>query len=198
MSEWRKIEGVDGYEFSFEGKDAKCWSHLSGKYLSVKPSSQKRIMWSLRVKGSYISYQAGRWIALAFPELVQNEYFEGAEIDHIDTDPMNNNPSNLRWVTRIGNQNNELTRKHMSLSRTGVRIPEYVRNKISVRNKGHVGYNKKPVAQYTKENVLIKEYSSLTETERETGVPTTNIASVCLNKPRHKTAGGYKWAYIEQ
>lgn len=120
MSEWRKIDGIENYEFSFNGKDALCKSlnyQRTGcqQLLSNKPSQKTGyINWVLRINGKSVTKQAGVWIAMAFPELVENEYFEGAQIDHKDTDRQNNHPSNLRWVSRSGNMLNPLTRKHLS------------------------------------------------------------------------------------
>lgn len=95
----------------------------TGRLLSNNPDKRGRIYWCLfkRCKGS--TRQAAVWIALTFPELIQNEYFEGAEIDHIDTDRLNNRPSNLRWVTRKENANNPLTRLHNSESKKGEKAP---------------------------------------------------------------------------
>lgn len=41
------------------------------------------------------------------------------EIDHIDTNKLNNRVDNLRWVTRKENLNNEITLKHYSISNKG-------------------------------------------------------------------------------
>ena len=41
------------------------------------------------------------------------------EIDHIDTNKLNNNLDNLRCVTRVENMNNPLTKKHMIESMIG-------------------------------------------------------------------------------
>lgn len=76
------------------------------------------------------SFQLSRLFAFSFPELIQNEWFEGAEIDHIDTNPQNNNPSNLRWVDRIGQYKNHLTKQHMSECQKGKRHTEETKEKI--------------------------------------------------------------------
>ena len=41
------------------------------------------------------------------------------EVDHINTDIFDNRAENLRWVTKKENQNNPLTKKHMSEALTG-------------------------------------------------------------------------------
>lgn len=40
-------------------------------------------------------------------------YFDGAQVDHIDTNKENNHYTNLRWVTAKENMNNTLTLKHL-------------------------------------------------------------------------------------
>lgn len=42
-------------------------------------------------------------VAFAFPEIC-GEWFEGAVVNHLDEDPENNVPSNLRWTT-VGDNN---------------------------------------------------------------------------------------------
>ncbi len=49
----------------------------------------------------------------------------------------------------------------------------------------------KAVTQYTKAGVLISNYHSLTEAQRRTGVPQSNIGA-CADG-RRQTAGGYVW-----
>lgn len=41
------------------------------------------------------------------------------EVDHIDTDKLNNHVDNLQWVTRKENNNNPLTLQHMSEVKIG-------------------------------------------------------------------------------
>lgn len=162
MSENRRfVPGTDEkYIIDISTKEGKCIS-LCNKYgfrktpylLDAKPDKKGYIYWRMKVDGYPTVHQAARWIAITFPELVQNEYFPGAEIDHIDTDRLNNHPNNLRWVTRKENQNNPLTRIHnseahkgktpteetrrkMSKTRKGMTIPNDVRDKISKSHKG--------------------------------------------------------------
>ena len=49
-----------------------------------------------------------RLVAHAFPEIC-GEWFEGAEVDHIDGNRLNNAAENLRWVTHRDNMNNPIT-----------------------------------------------------------------------------------------
>lgn len=55
-------------------------------------------------------YSVHRAVAELFIENPDNK----PEVDHIDTDKLNNNVSNLRWVTRKENLNNTITRQHNS------------------------------------------------------------------------------------
>ena len=53
----------------------------------------------------------------------------------------------------------------------------------------------KVVLQFTLEDILIKEYPSTKQVERETGFLQQNISKCC--KGKYKTAYGYKWRYKE-
>ena len=110
---WRDVPGSNGkYQISLSTKEGKCRSlGYKGsnkiKELTTRLSGDGRIFWGLMINGKRVCHQAARWIAITYPELVQNEYFEGAEIEHIDADKLNNQPSNLRWATHEQNQNNK-------------------------------------------------------------------------------------------
>lgn len=54
----------------------------------------------------------------------------------------------------------------------------------------------KPVSQYTLGGVFIKEYPSIIEAGRDTGINYSSICQCCLGK--RKSAGGYIWRYATE
>jgi hypothetical protein len=56
---------------------------------------------------------------LVAAEFIPNEFVERIYVDHIDTNPLNNDVSNLRWVTPKENMNNPLTKQNISLALLG-------------------------------------------------------------------------------
>lgn len=93
---------------------------------------------------------------------------EGYEINHLDERPVNNALSNLSLVTHKENIN------------FGTRT-----EKCS-----------KPVLQFTLDGILVKEYQSIHQAERETGFNQSSIRACC--KGKRKTAGGYIWKYAKE
>jgi len=84
-------------------------------------------------------FSVHRLVAQAFIPNPENKPY----VDHIDTDPSNNNVDNLRWVTQHENAMNPLTREHNSKSKMG--HPNYLpshseesKRKISEKNRGKV------------------------------------------------------------
>jgi len=93
-------------------------------------------------------------------------------VNHIDGNTKNNTVSNLEWCNYSKNNKHALD--------NNMRIP-----------------NNKAVVQLTLDGNFLKWYYSLAEAERETNVSWTNISSVCRNNGISKTAGGYKWVFVE-
>ena len=177
---WRDVPGSGGaYRISISEKEGRCFSNITNKLMTINPSKDGRIRWDLSFDGKHVSQQAAYWVAITYPELVQNEWFPGAEIDHIDTDPMNNHPSNLRWVTHSGNQNNDKTIKNMKKSHLGN------------LNMGHVRW----VIKLSKNNEILHFYPSAAQASRDTGIKRTAITNCCNG--RSKTAGGFCWKHSE-
>lgn len=51
----------------------------------------------------------------------------------------------------------------------------------------------RPVVQYTKKGIKIKEHESAKKAKKETGVDDSSITKNCRGK--YKSAGGYVWEY---
>lgn len=201
MEEWKKVPGFD-YEISIATKEGKCrninWRKGHTRTLKNYHSPKdNRVYWTLSKDGHPTSQQAARWIALTYPELVQNEYFEGAEIDHIDTDPLNNHPSNLRWVDSYGQMNNPLTKKHLSESRKGHIHSAETKEKMSLSMTG-IHLNRKDLSKHVEQLSLsgnhIEYFPSISEAARQTSTAYQNISACCHG--RQKTAKGFKWRLV--
>ena len=99
----------------------------NGKFVQVKPSVNNCGYEFICYKDSKIVY-VHRLVYEAF----KGEVPEDLEIDHIDRNKHNNNPDNLRLVTRAENMNNiklsdfgEEFRKHFGIQGNITEHPEY-------------------------------------------------------------------------
>lgn len=107
------------------------------------------------------------------------------QIDHINTDRTDNRVENLRWVTAKENHNNPLSRKHHSEVK-GCRASMWGR-------KGKDNPSSHSVFQFDNNYNLINRFDSIRDAE--SALNTSNISACCRGK--QKTAGGYKWGYVE-
>lgn len=98
---------------------------------------------------------------------------EKPQINHIDGNKENYALDNLEWVTASENQ--------AHARRTGL----------------HKSDGDKAILQFTKNNMLLREYKSASEASRITGIDRGFISNVACGKTRAKTAGGYIWKYKE-
>lgn len=113
------------------------------------------------------SFKIHRLVAMTFIENPNNY----PEVNHKDENKKNNSVSNLEWCDRLYNM------------RYGTWHEERIKK------------TKKPVLQFDKQNNAIKLWSSITEAAKTLNIHKSCISGCCRGK--HKTGGGFRWAYVE-
>lgn len=177
---WKDIPGYEGfYQVSNLGKVKSIFRRVNSKHGSkrkvkeriLKPGGIKYLSVELCKNGIHKYHSVHRLVAIAF---IPNIYNKPC-IDHIDANPKNNRIDNLRWVTHSQNLCNEITSK---------------RNSERQRNDKEKSF---PVFQLDLDGNILKEYPSIREASRQTGIKDIDIRRVCYGLNGRKTAGGYKW-----
>lgn len=121
-------------------RSGSVFSHISGKILKPYPNHRGYLIVDL--------YKDSKVKKCAIHRLVAITYIPNpcnlSEIDHIDTNRLNNKVENLRWCTRKENCNNPLSLIHSSDSRKGEKhylygksLPKETKAKISASQMGH-------------------------------------------------------------
>lgn len=114
-------------------------------------------------------------IARAFIPNVENKPY----VNHIDGNRQNNRVENLEWVTK---------------SENAIHAYRVLGRKSSASGPNSINKLKsKPVSQYSKEGIFIKEWGSICDVSRDLGIPTGNISKCCMGNRNY--AGGFKWKY---
>ena len=72
-------------------------------------------------------------------------------------------------------------------------MPEEYKNRLSEKMKGRKRYNTKPVIQFNKNSEKIKDFSSVTEASKITGILISAIHQCLAGKS--KSSGGFIWKY---
>lgn len=220
MEEYRTIAGYEGlYEVSnygnvrsverrfIGGYGAVC--HTGGSQLKLQNNKNRngRVQIMLCKEGKRKTHFVSILVAKAFPEIC-GEWFEGCEVDHIDTDVTNNVAANLRCVTKSQNMLNPITRIHRKGIWTEEMRKEYserlkknnpvsavtkeCRERMANTRKGKPNYKCwKRVCCYDAQGVFIKEYNSIEAASKETGIKRAAISNTING--RQKTGGGYEW-----
>jgi hypothetical protein len=149
----RIIKDKNGIIKIIKGKNHRLYTTKSG-YVSTslyKNSEQK-------------VYRVHRLVAEAFIPNPDNKPF----IDHIDTNPSNNVPQNLRWVTAEENANNPLTKA-----------------RVDAANKKRAVERSQVVLVYDKDFTLLSAFTSTADAARKLDYSQGNIVNCCLGSLPH-------------
>lgn len=170
---WKDVEGFeDYYQISSSGLvksyDRECWN--GGGYFIKKGRLLKQcftgagyLMVGVHKQGEVLNKSVHRLVAIHFVDNPENKPC----VNHLDGDKTNNNDWNLEWVT------------HKENSIHGVKL-------------GLIS-NYKPIIQLNINGNIIRDYNSITDAQKETGISKSQIGSVCNG--HRKTAHGYKWKF---
>lgn len=149
--------------------------HQTGRIKKLKEKIEKgysRVCLCINNIKTYKSIH--RLVAEAFIPNPENK----PQVNHKNGIKTDNRVENLEWVTASENELHSF------------RVLKKRPNSYWVGKFGKDNPRSKPVLQFIN-NVLVAEFSGVSEAERQTGIK--HISSVCCGK--RKIAGGYQWKY---
>ena len=170
------VSDINTEKYIFQ-KDGKVWSEYKQGYLKGKLDKDGYTMLELSsTDGKFHTYKLHRVLAELYCEIPSGYTADELEVDHIKpiSEGGTNEVSNLRWVTPKQNHNNPNTLLNKSKA---------MKNKPSMSK----------VVQQFKDDVLIAEYPSTREIERQLGYDHKAISRCC--RGINNTAYGYIWRY---
>jgi len=169
---WREIDDFSDYYVSNYGR-VKSLKYGKERILAQSVERGGYLHTILSKNGKHHIKKIHQLVAFAFPEIC-GEWFEGAEVNHKDENPRNNNADNLEWCNHKYNNNYGGKTERMLKNREG-------KNKC------------KQVNQLNINGEIINKYSSAREAARALGLNHSYISMCC--RGLCKIAYGYKWNY---
>ena len=178
---WKDIEGYEGlYQVSNTGKvkslerKVKKWDGertIPERILKPKVSKSGYIDVTLCKNNTHQTFRLHRLVAQAWVPNPHNY----TDVNHIDECKTSNNAANLEWCNASYNCNFGGRNERLSKSMT---------NRVK---------QSKPIVQYTLDGIVVAEYPSTHEVERQTGFNNANIGKCCNGT--YKQCYGYVWKY---
>lgn len=212
---WKEVPFDARYKVSNKGN---IKSLVYGYERLLKPVLGHTGYYFVRIKSK--AYMVHRLVALAFIPTKDTLL----HIDHKDGNKLNNNVDNLRWCTQKENNNNPITKERISKALLGSKRTEEQKQrmkeaqqkakpmlgkhhsketleKFKYRKNGMKGKfwkcnpNSKPVAMLDINGKILKMFANSLIAFQQHGIDRGSICKCCNGK--RKTAGGYRWKYIE-
>ena len=181
--EWKDIPEYEGlYQASNLGRIKSLERFRKGKNDSLVSVKERILKPSINHRGYYqvVLYKNSKIKAYRINRLVYEAFNgtipENMQVNHINEIKSDNRLENLNLMTVKENIN------------WGTGIERAAKKRIN-------GKKSKSVLQFDLQDILIKEYPSTRQAERETGFGHRNIINCC--KGKLKQAYGYKWKYKE-
>ena len=151
---------------NYKNQSGKEWA--SNKILKPATKNNGYMFVGLSKDGKVSHKHIYRLVAEAFIPNPLNK----STVNHKDGNKNNNTVDNLEWTTQSENNIHSI--------------------KVLKRNSKNKS-DSRPVLQFDKDGNFIKEYPSMREAQRQTGIDA--IDKVCNHYKYRKTAGGYVWEY---
>ena len=173
---WKPIPGYEAlYEASNFGRVRSLFRYK--KILKPSPITNGYLTVELWKNKQRKRIGIHRLVAMCFCENPDNKPF----VNHIDETKTNNCADNLEWVTHVEN-----CRYGTAIKR---RTQHLNYSKRRINNARQIEACSKPIAQYTKDGVFVRNWKSASECARENGWQISNIRRCCKNE--HATAYGF-------
>ena len=208
--EWRDIEQAKGaYMISNYGRVKGLERYCKNRFSSFKTRNRIRRL-GYNKKGYpmiSLSVDDKRVFVGAIHRLVANAFIPNPErkpqIDHINTNRLDNRVCNLRWATNKENAYNPITHEkvHRINGQKGVRHhTDEAKKKIGDAKRGEHNpwwgkfgkehSRSKPIIQLTMSGVFVAEWECVRIAEKSLG---GHIGECC--RGRRQSASGYKWKF---
>lgn len=179
---WKPIHGYDNiYEVSNIGRVRRI-ANIDKNNVIIK-LRKERILKPLLRKDGYLSVSLsahGKVEKKLLHRLVAEAFLPNPDnlpiINHKDEIRTNDNVDNLEWCTYSYNTT-------------------YGNARVKWLSKVINGTKSKPVYQFDKDGILIKEYPSAHEAARQLNITVSGIISCCLGYNKYNKCGGYLWKY---
>lgn len=173
---WKPIPNYEGfYEVSNTGKVRSVYRYRRVLKPMISNTGYERV--DLFKNKHRKQFSVHRLVAMAFIDNPNAKPF----VNHKDENKLNNSADNLEWVSHVEN-----CRYGTAIKRRTQHL-DYSKRRIN--NAGQIKACSKPIAQYTKDGIFIRNWKSASECARENGWQISNIRRSCVRKGA--TAYGY-------